>query len=127
MPAQWAKANPDASPRDFELIARKVKLPSQDNYCDCGLFLLTYVEFFTYGLPATFHFNLSPKRAWDVEELMGASLLLQHSKKSSSDPLWPPITIRVLCLSLALLSEITIQYLFHETPYLLLCKEHILL
>lgn len=81
VPAQWVKANTDAPPRDFELIARKVKLPSQDNYCDCGLFLLTYVEFFTYGLPDSFQFNLSPKRAWDVEELMGACLLLTTAKR----------------------------------------------
>lgn len=26
-------------------------LPKQDNYFDCGLFLLTYMQFFVYSLP----------------------------------------------------------------------------
>lgn len=26
-------------------------LPKQDNYCDCGLFLLAYMHFFTHSLP----------------------------------------------------------------------------
>ncbi len=28
---------------------RLVRLPKQDNHCDCGLFLLSYVEFFAAG------------------------------------------------------------------------------
>ena len=32
--------------------ARKVThLPKQDNYCDCGLFTLTYIHFFTFQAP----------------------------------------------------------------------------
>lgn len=43
----------------------------QDNYCDCGLFLLTYVDFFTYGLPAAVRF--SGKKQVDLTELEGFS------------------------------------------------------
>jgi Ulp1 family protease len=27
------------------------KVPVQDNHCDCGLFVLTYLEYFVAGLP----------------------------------------------------------------------------
>lgn len=34
-----------------------VGLPQQDNHCDCGLFLLTYLEYFCFDPPATIHCN----------------------------------------------------------------------
>lgn len=50
-----AQAHPDAPRREF--TAESVKgcrpsfVPTQDNHCDCGLFLLTFLEFFTYAAP----------------------------------------------------------------------------
>ena len=32
-------------------------LPQQDNHCDCGLFLLTYLEYFCWDPPTTIHRN----------------------------------------------------------------------
>ncbi|KAK9814889.1 hypothetical protein WJX73_001421 [Symbiochloris irregularis] len=53
---QWQAANPGASFKfsDKTVQAHKVMpLPQQDNYCDCGLFLLTYAEFFLSHAPPT--------------------------------------------------------------------------
>lgn len=57
MAAQWRAQHPEGH-RDFEAAgfpqARLEKpwfLPKQDNYCDCGLFLLAYMQFFVYSLP----------------------------------------------------------------------------
>ncbi|KAK9906862.1 hypothetical protein WJX75_009356 [Coccomyxa subellipsoidea] len=71
--AKWVAANPDAPLRSFELLAKKVKLPMQDNYCDCGLFLLTYVDFFTYSLPKALRLTIQLRRGLDVDELTGLS------------------------------------------------------
>ncbi|CAL8462561.1 g2094 [Coccomyxa elongata] len=79
--AKWVAANPDAPPRTFELLAKKVKLPLQDNHCDCGLFLLTYLDFFTYGLPDNLRLTIRSNRALDpseVLELSGYPLFLHH-------------------------------------------------
>jgi hypothetical protein len=73
--AKWVAANPDAPLRSFELLAKKVKLPMQDNYCDCGLFLLTYVDFFTYSLPKALRLTIQLRRGLDVDELTGAQSL----------------------------------------------------
>ncbi|BDA46428.1 probable Sentrin-specific protease 7 at N-terminal half [Coccomyxa sp. Obi] len=81
MPAKWVAANPDAPQRNFELLAKKVKLPMQDNHCDCGLFLLTYLDFFTQGLPASFRLTIHSKKGLDSSELLGLSeypLFLHH-------------------------------------------------
>ncbi len=89
MPAKWTAANPDAPPRDFELQAKKVKLPMQDNHCDCGLFLLTYLDFFTYALPNNFCLTIHPKRALDPSEMLGAlfsTLLFPATKKQRPPP-----------------------------------------
>ncbi len=75
VPAMWATAHLDAPPRAFELQAKKVKLPMQDNYCDCGLFLLTYVDFFTHGLPASLRLTIHQRRPLDAGELASASPL----------------------------------------------------
>ena len=32
-------------------------LPQQDNHCDCGLFLLTYLDYFTYNPPKQLNCN----------------------------------------------------------------------
>eukprot|EP00877_Chromochloris_zofingiensis_P014687 jgi/Chrzof1/9472/Cz04g04110.t1 len=41
----------------------KVKaVPKQDNHCDCGLFLLTYLEFFVYAAPEAINLNVLMKK-----------------------------------------------------------------
>ena len=32
-------------------------LPQQDNHCDCGLFLLTYLNYFTHNPPKQLNCN----------------------------------------------------------------------
>ena len=54
MPAVWAVAHPEVPQRSLDVAAKKLQLPQQDNFCDCGLFLLTYAEFFTHS-PARPH------------------------------------------------------------------------
>jgi hypothetical protein len=71
VPVFWASAHSGDAHRDFNVLCRKInKLPMQDNHCDCGLFLLTYVDFFTHGLPAAIRF--SAKKQIDFTELEGA-------------------------------------------------------
>ena len=65
MPGRWVAANPTASPRIFELPAKKMPLPTQDNGWDCGLFLLTNMEFFLFALPKAL-------RLTDMDELAGS-------------------------------------------------------
>ncbi|KAK9819106.1 hypothetical protein WJX74_001856 [Apatococcus lobatus] len=58
VPAQWAASHGGAE-RVFVSIGKKVvmpalklkALPKQDNYTDCGLFLLAYLHFFAFSLP----------------------------------------------------------------------------
>ncbi len=38
--------------RKLDIGVKRLALPLQDNYCDCGLFLLTYTDYFTHSLPA---------------------------------------------------------------------------
>ena len=49
---------------------RSWQLPLQDNFCDCGLFLLTYAEFFTHSLPD--HIRTKSRQRLDPAELAGA-------------------------------------------------------
>ena len=35
----------------FDAQRLENRLPQQNNHCDCGLFLLTFIEFFCYGAP----------------------------------------------------------------------------
>lgn len=43
----------------------------QDNHCDCGLFLLTYLDFFTNGLPDNLRLTIRGNRALDPSEVLG--------------------------------------------------------
>lgn len=52
LPALWALGHPEAPQRGLEIGHKRLALPSQDNHCDCGLFLLTYTDYFTHSLPA---------------------------------------------------------------------------
>ena len=58
VPAQWAASHGGAE-RVFASVGKKnpmpvhklKALPKQDNYTDCGLFLLAYLQFFAFSLP----------------------------------------------------------------------------
>ena len=56
LPGRWAAIHPGV-PRVFDshtVAVNKVSnLPKQANLCDCGLFVLTYIEFFCACLPDT--------------------------------------------------------------------------
>ena len=39
------------------VTAQVPALPQQDNHCDCGLFLLTYLDYFAYQPPAQLNCN----------------------------------------------------------------------
>ena len=41
-------------------------IPSQDNYHDCGLYTLTYMEFFAYRTPAHVHLLYGPRGKKDT-------------------------------------------------------------
>jgi hypothetical protein len=59
---KWRQENPDANLPLFNpktLPHRKINhLPKQDNYCDCGLFTLTYIHFFTFSPPQKLNYTL---------------------------------------------------------------------
>lgn len=69
-PAVWAVAHPEVPQRILDVAAKKLQLPQQDNFCDCGLFLLTYAEFFTHSLPD--HIRTKSRQRLDPAELEGA-------------------------------------------------------
>ncbi len=51
MPHRWAAQHPGAE-RRFDrdtLPYQRVRVPQQDNHCDCGLFVLAHIEFFLWG------------------------------------------------------------------------------
>ena len=57
---RWHQARPDENPEFSAKLfpARKVAtLPKQNNYCDCGLFTLTYIHFFASFPPARLNFK----------------------------------------------------------------------
>ena len=68
-PAVWAVGHPEVPQRVLDVAAKKLQLPQQDNFCDCGLFLLTYAEFFTHSLPA--HIRTKSRQRLDPAELEG--------------------------------------------------------
>lgn len=43
------------------------KLPKQDNHCDCGLFLLTFVEFFCHAAPKQLAYEVAQALEKDRE------------------------------------------------------------
>lgn len=52
VPKQWAAEHPEDAERSFKgMMHKKCLVPSQDNHCDCGLFVCAYVEYFTSALP----------------------------------------------------------------------------
>ena len=51
-PALWAIGHPETPQRSLDIGHKRLTLPVQDNFCDCGLFLLTYADYFTHSLPA---------------------------------------------------------------------------
>ena len=48
----------------------QVKVPQQDNYCDCGLFLLAFIDYFTAGMPRSL--RLAKRAKVDQHDLEGA-------------------------------------------------------
>lgn len=109
--AKWVAANPDAPPRTFELLAKKVKLPMQDNHCDCGLFLLTYLDFFTHGLPDNLRLTIRSNRALDPSEILGALFnpisfpRLQHT-----------IDVGASHASMHVPSQLPFEAILHQSP-----------
>lgn len=62
VPYIWRAANPDAPLPEFAATSgmpnkRPSHLPRQDNYCDCGLFALTYMHYFSFMPPETLDIN----------------------------------------------------------------------
>jgi hypothetical protein len=55
VPYAWSLQHPGLGPVvvDKAVLPHKrlLSLPRQDNHCDCGLFLLTYLEFFVHAAP----------------------------------------------------------------------------
>lgn len=53
VPANWAAAHPgmkyDFSPTD--IVSKTAQVPRQDNWWDCGLFVLAYLDFWTHAPP----------------------------------------------------------------------------
>lgn len=58
---KWHLEHPTSDPPEFtakNFPAKKLNhLPKQDNYCDCGLFALTYIHFFTFAPPEKVNFD----------------------------------------------------------------------
>lgn len=53
VPASWAAAHPDAT-HDFApatIPGKTAQVPRQDNWWDCGLFVLAYIDFWTHAPP----------------------------------------------------------------------------
>jgi len=64
---EWADKKKNQPPRTFKkenILGTVPKVPNQDNYSDCGVFVLKYVEQFCAGLPE----DLTKK---GVEEAIG--------------------------------------------------------
>lgn len=61
--------HPEVAQRSLDIAHKRVPLPLQDNHCDCGLFLLTYAEYFTHSLP--FALRTKCRQKLDPPELEG--------------------------------------------------------
>jgi hypothetical protein len=69
VPARWAQEHPGQE-RVFSQATMpflRCDVPQQDNHCDCGLFVLSHIEFFIHGALA-------------MEELQGAPLAINFKK-----------------------------------------------
>ena len=54
--ASWAASHPNQTLHFSTMKYKRPKVPDQDNYCDCGLFLCSYVEFFTAAMPPSLNY-----------------------------------------------------------------------
>lgn len=83
---KWRQENPEADWPTFsskELPARKPShLPRQDNFCDCGLFTLTYAHYFAYASPS----DIDPDK---LQELGGEQSAVSKSRECASGA-WNP-------------------------------------
>ena len=53
VPADWAKQHPNMK-HFFDggsMPGKTAQVPRQNNYCDCGLFVLAYMDFWTHAPP----------------------------------------------------------------------------
>ena len=76
VPYNWRQAVPEDPLPDFAASIMPSKkpshLPRQDNYCDCGLFALTYMHYFSFMPPE----RLNPDT---LKELGGGPLVDFHA------------------------------------------------
>ncbi len=73
MAFRWHQENPNVDPESLfcgkQFPGKKVSnLPKQNNYCDCGLFTLTYIHFFASYPPVKLNFK-------ELESVGGKSTL----------------------------------------------------
>ena len=98
VPAQWAASHGGAE-RVFTNIGKKTvmpvhklkALPKQDNYTDCGLFLLAYLQFFAFSLPSADQDLHSLMEHANASSCAAADRTLEGEQPSSSSlsPLLP--------------------------------------
>ncbi|KAL4434137.1 hypothetical protein ABPG75_000578 [Micractinium tetrahymenae] len=84
VPARWAAAHPGLRRRWYnnDFPARSLKVPKQDNHCDCGLFMCSYPEFLTYRLPRVINLD-------EVSELNGSYLRTNKDLYEGTDYCYP--------------------------------------
>ena len=64
VPVGWVKEHPGVT-HNFEpttMPGKGAHVPCQDNYCDCGLFVLAYLDFWTHAPPD--QVELCARGAW---------------------------------------------------------------
>ena len=78
MIARWAATHHGDAQRDFsQLPCLRVAVPQQPNSHDCGLFALTYLQFFTAGLPE--HIILEQPGVIRQQDLEGVGIPTPHA------------------------------------------------
>ena len=76
VPSGWAQKHPGQK-RSFAaetMPGKSAQVPRQEDYCNCGLFVLAYMEFWTHAPPD--QVELCERGAWKGTELMQLS---QHT------------------------------------------------
>ena len=76
VPFSWAKEHPEGAEHHFNhqnTPGKQAQVPRQDNYHDCGLFVLAYLDFWTHAPPDQVDF-IDKELAWK-----GVLLLLCYS------------------------------------------------
>ena len=66
VPFSWAKDHPDRPAHHFTgstIPGKQAQVPRQDNYHDCGLFVLAYLDFWTHAPPDQIDF-VDKELAW---------------------------------------------------------------